>query len=407
MAEKQNTLVAAGKYVLGPLFLMASVSAIIYGIFWGVQFCAGSNGSVPVLKQPIAISKVPQQCVVAREYISPGKFISSDQVKLAHKVVSSTPDPLSKLSDVVGYPAKYPLSVDQIIGAHEIERTFPWRFRLGVCLIGLALLAATVSYIWLIGSAFQNENVWAIVCVVFPIAVPSYAFVHWDLAKKPFVMLVSSMLLAAVGFGLESPFASDPAPPTAIGVSVVEPIRPGETIPRGSVKEQTIPQGQLPTDALASVDEAIGHRARNNLSKDRVLAEEDIAGVTKPNPPWVKNLVGHYLGELETTEGKKSGVLTDFSIDARGQFSGAYKADEGDGPYHGQLFQIGAASDREVRFFWMDRYGTGTAHLEFADDYKSFTGHYFVLGQAIGQWSGKRVSADTPLPPPSKTKVQE
>jgi hypothetical protein len=91
-------------------------------------------------------------------------------------------------------------------------------------------------------------------------------------------------------------------------------------------------------------------------------------------------------------------VLTEFSIDAQGQFCGAYKADEGDGPYRGELFQIGAASNQEARFFWMDKYGTGTAHFDFTDEYKSFTGEYLVQGQVIGHWSGKRVSADTQLP---------
>jgi flagella basal body P-ring formation protein FlgA len=299
MAEKQNIFVAAVKYVFGPLLLMASASAIIYGIIWGVQLCVEKDGSSKSLKLPVAISRVPQQCVVATGNILRGRFISSDQVKLDRKPLSSSPDPLNKLSDVVGYPAKYPIFQDQIIGAHEVERAFPWRFRLGVCLIGLALLAATASYVWLIGSAFQNENAWAIVCIVFPIAVPSYAFVHWELAKKPFIMLVGSMLLAAVGVGVETPFACDPAPPTTIGICAAESIGPGVTIQRGSVEEQQVLQAQLPTDPLTSVDDAIGHRSRKPMNKGMVLSEEDIVGVTKPNPPWVKKLVGKYLGQLE------------------------------------------------------------------------------------------------------------
>jgi hypothetical protein len=71
---------------------------------------------------------------------------------------------------------------------------------LAFCLIGIGLLICLVAGIWSLVVAFQRHVLWGLAVLLVPFAHFVFLFVAWAEAKKPFLIGLVGMLVAAAGF---------------------------------------------------------------------------------------------------------------------------------------------------------------------------------------------------------------
>ena len=99
---------------------------------------------------------------------------------------------------------------------------------------------------------------------------------------------------------------------------------------------------------------------------------------------------GSYVGEVRNGEGMDP-VLTAFSRDAEGRWSGTYALGEADGIEVGSLDACEWETSRLLHCTWRDRHGEGVARLLFSGDYRAFRGFWGTKDDdASMPWDGTR-----------------
>ena len=60
-----------------------------------------------------------------------------------------------------------------------------------------------VGWFWLVVVAFRTGFLWGLGCIFFPIVELVYVCLHWDEAKRPFLLeIIGIAILVAVGMSL-------------------------------------------------------------------------------------------------------------------------------------------------------------------------------------------------------------
>lgn len=68
-----------------------------------------------------------------------------------------------------------------------------------MALFGLLGIVGLVSFIWVVVIAFKQDVIWGLGCLFIPLIIIVFGIIHWDKAKKPFmVYIVCSIILAAM-----------------------------------------------------------------------------------------------------------------------------------------------------------------------------------------------------------------
>lgn len=70
---------------------------------------------------------------------------------------------------------------------------------MGTLLVIIGLIIAIVAGIWLLIVAFQESILWGLGSILLPIITLIFVVVHWDVAKKPFLIQMVGTLLMIVG----------------------------------------------------------------------------------------------------------------------------------------------------------------------------------------------------------------
>jgi hypothetical protein len=65
-------------------------------------------------------------------------------------------------------------------------------------LSGVCGLVAVAGGIWLLVVAFKESLVWGLVCLLCPPAPIVFAIMHWEKAKKPFLIELCGAVLASI-----------------------------------------------------------------------------------------------------------------------------------------------------------------------------------------------------------------
>ena len=76
---------------------------------------------------------------------------------------------------------------------------------IGMILLGLGSLIAIWYGIILLIKAFQTSILWGLGYLLVPFVALIFVIVHWDVAKKPFLMSLLAIPLIAVGVTLSYP----------------------------------------------------------------------------------------------------------------------------------------------------------------------------------------------------------
>jgi len=66
---------------------------------------------------------------------------------------------------------------------------------MGIVLLVLGIGCCVVGGIWLLITAFQESVGWGVACLLLPIVGLIFVFLHWEDAKKPFLISVAGNLL--------------------------------------------------------------------------------------------------------------------------------------------------------------------------------------------------------------------
>jgi hypothetical protein len=104
-------------------------------------------------------------------------------------------------------------------------------------------------------------------------------------------------------------------------------------------------------------------------------------------------IAGTYQGEA-FNGGDLDAITTTFSFDSGGRLRGEYVVDEEEGEFKGRLSNFSFEGPRTIRMEWTDKFGEGFAVMEFAQDYRSFTGEWSdQSGSNALPWSGEKVSS--------------
>lgn len=84
---------------------------------------------------------------------------------------------------------------------------------MGLVLVIIGLLIAVVGGIWFLVVAFQESVLWGLGCLLFgPIGLV-FLIMHWQVAKKPFLVEVLGFALMVVGMILSPEQVETLAPP--------------------------------------------------------------------------------------------------------------------------------------------------------------------------------------------------
>ena len=101
-------------------------------------------------------------------------------------------------------------------------------------------------------------------------------------------------------------------------------------------------------------------------------------------------LAGVYEGEVYNGVDLDP-VVTTFTLDPSGRFSGGYVVGEENGEYSGHISNIVFDDPHTITMEWTDKFGEGFATMEFAEDYKSFAGEWSSKdGTSPLPWNGKK-----------------
>jgi hypothetical protein len=65
-------------------------------------------------------------------------------------------------------------------------------------LIGLLGIVGLVSFIWVVVIAFKEHILWGFGCLFIPLVIIVFGIVHWDKAKKPFLVYIIVSIIMAV-----------------------------------------------------------------------------------------------------------------------------------------------------------------------------------------------------------------
>jgi hypothetical protein len=69
---------------------------------------------------------------------------------------------------------------------------------MGIVLLVLGIGLSVVGGLWLLITAFQESVGWGVACLLLPIVGLIFVFLHWEDAKKPFLVgLAGNLLLLA------------------------------------------------------------------------------------------------------------------------------------------------------------------------------------------------------------------
>lgn len=68
-----------------------------------------------------------------------------------------------------------------------------------MALFGVLGIIGIVSFIWVVVIAFKENVLWGLGCLFVPLIIIVFGIVHWDKARKPFlVYIITSIILAAM-----------------------------------------------------------------------------------------------------------------------------------------------------------------------------------------------------------------
>jgi len=73
---------------------------------------------------------------------------------------------------------------------------------LGSILSIIGAVVALAGGIWLAVVAFKESILWGIGCLLVPCVALIFAIMHWDKAKKPFLVELGGALLCSIGSAL-------------------------------------------------------------------------------------------------------------------------------------------------------------------------------------------------------------
>ena len=72
-----------------------------------------------------------------------------------------------------------------------------------LAIVGLALLL--ISGIWLLILSFQTSILWGLACLFIPFVSLIFVVMHWDDAKKPFLISLAGTVLVVIARTHSSP----------------------------------------------------------------------------------------------------------------------------------------------------------------------------------------------------------
>jgi hypothetical protein len=73
---------------------------------------------------------------------------------------------------------------------------------IGMILSVIGSVISLVGGIWLVVLAFQKSVLWGLGCLLIPCIALYFAFTNWELAKKPFLIMIGGIVLSGIGQGL-------------------------------------------------------------------------------------------------------------------------------------------------------------------------------------------------------------
>ncbi len=80
---------------------------------------------------------------------------------------------------------------------------------MGIILTLLGLVAALAGGIWIIVLTFRTSILWGLASLLIPVVALIFSIMHWEDAKRPFLIYVAGIVLMIVGAVLSGP---PPAP---------------------------------------------------------------------------------------------------------------------------------------------------------------------------------------------------
>jgi hypothetical protein len=81
-------------------------------------------------------------------------------------------------------------------------------------LMGLGGLVVLVGAIMMLVAAFKESLMWGLGCLILPFVSLVFLVMHWQVAKKPFLIQLAGLAVMAVGGGLGVAFGQPMAMPT-------------------------------------------------------------------------------------------------------------------------------------------------------------------------------------------------
>jgi hypothetical protein len=107
----------------------------------------------------------------------------------------------------------------------------------------------------------------------------------------------------------------------------------------------------------------------------------------------IEQLTGTYQGEVYNNVDLDP-VTTIFKLEASGRLTGEYRVDEEDGEFRGRISSIQFIDSHTISFEWTDKFGEGSATVEFSQDYQRFAGEWTDnLGSDPLPWTGTKQDA--------------
>jgi len=107
-------------------------------------------------------------------------------------------------------------------------------------------------------------------------------------------------------------------------------------------------------------------------------------------PDSVAAIAGTYAGRAYNGN-TLDPVITVFSFDSEGRFSGSYRIEDEQGSFEGRLSGLFQEGDRRFSMEWTDRDGEGFLYIEFTPDYSGFDGVWTnTNGYSELPWNGRR-----------------
>jgi len=76
---------------------------------------------------------------------------------------------------------------------------------MGTFLLVVGLIGSVVGGIWLLITAFQESVGWGLACMFLPVVSLIFVFVHWQEAKRPFLVGLAGNLILIAGAVMRGP----------------------------------------------------------------------------------------------------------------------------------------------------------------------------------------------------------